>query len=286
MPRTRRLSPALCAASIAAMAAAAMSASPAAADPLSYVALGDSFQSGPGIPTQVNVQCGRSDHNYAHLAAAATGVTLTDVTCGGARIKDMTESQYPGTPPQFDALKADTDVVTVGIGGNDLPFAEVVLVCGSMGAFNPFGKPCTDYYNPGGKDELLRRMNEQLLLKLTAVVDAIQAKSPQARVLFVGVPSVVPESGSCWGPNNPVAAGDYPYLVKVTKNLNATFAKAAANAGGEYVDIYPNSLGHDICKPAGTRWVEGVFPGDIAAPVHPNGLGMKGAAQLVTAAIG
>ncbi|WP_109506368.1 SGNH/GDSL hydrolase family protein [Nocardioides speluncae] len=268
--------------------AALLTTAPATAadDPPSYVALGDSFVSGPLIPNQVDLPCGRSDHNYPHLAAAAVGASLTDVSCGGARIQDMTGRQFPWTAPQFDALQPDTDIVTVGIGGNDLPFAEVVGVCGGLGALQPFGKPCTTYYNRGGVDELAQRMATQLEPRLTDVVKTIKQRSPQARVLFVGVPSVIPESGpSCWSLNVPIAPGDYPYLVKVTKNLNRTFAKAAANAGAEFVDIYPNSLGHDICKPIGVRWVEGIIPGAVAAPVHPNLLGMEGAAEVVAATI-
>ncbi len=250
----------------------------------SYVALGDSFTSGPLIPNQVAPLCGRSDQNYPRLTATAIGAQLTDISCGGARVQDMTSAQHPATTPQFAALKPDTQLVTVSIGGNDLPFGEVVGVCGALGALNPFGKPCTAVYNAGGKDELARRLT-LLESKLTAVVTGIRERSPGARVLFVGVPSVLPESGSCWGPNMPVAPGDYAYLVKVTKNLNATFAKAAANGGAEFVDIYPNSLGHDVCKPVGVRWVEGIVPGAIAAPVHPNLLGMQGAAAVLTKAI-
>lgn len=276
-----------CVASLfAAAAVAVLAPGVAQAQTLDYVALGDSFVSGPLIPNQVDIPCGRSDQNYPHVVAEAIGAKLTDVSCGGARIQDMTGAQFPSaSKPQFDALTAETDLITVGIGGNDLPFAEVVLVCGSMGAFQPAGKPCTDHYNRGGVDELARRMQEDLLPRLTEVVEGIQERSPNARVLFVGVPSVIPESGSCWGPNLPVASGDYPYLVKVTKNLNSTFEKAAVNAGAEYVDIYANSLGHDVCKPTGTRWVEGVFPTAAAAPVHPNALGMRGAALQVAAAI-
>lgn len=61
--------------------------------------------------------------------------------------------------------------------------------------------------------------------------------------------------------------------------------RAGRPAGAEYVDVITASIGHDICKPAGIRWVEGLFPGDVAAPVHPNALGMQGAAQQVTNAI-
>ncbi len=56
--------------------------------PQHYVALGDSYASGPGIPAQRAdpIGCQRSTHNYPALLAQALGIRdYTDVSCGGAR---------------------------------------------------------------------------------------------------------------------------------------------------------------------------------------------------------
>ena len=71
--------------------------------------MGDSYTAGPGIlpvsPT-APPQCGQSAANYPHLDAAALGLSLTDVSCGGAKTENLTNEQFPGvTPPQFNALK-------------------------------------------------------------------------------------------------------------------------------------------------------------------------------------
>ena len=84
----------------------------ASANATTYTALGDSYAAGPLIPNQsLNpLGCLRSDHNYAHLTAAAKALTLTDVSCSGATTNDMTESQNvePGpNPPQFNGLSAE-----------------------------------------------------------------------------------------------------------------------------------------------------------------------------------
>lgn len=73
--------------------AIAMLGAAAGASAATYTALGDSYAAGPLIPNQsLNpLGCLRSDHNYAHLAAAAKGLTLTDVSCSGATTNDMTE---------------------------------------------------------------------------------------------------------------------------------------------------------------------------------------------------
>src|SRR5918992_6012306 len=67
-----------------------------------YVALGDSFTSGPLIPVQYGTPLGclRSTNNYpALLARRLNPGTFVDVSCGGADTADMTSAQdvTPGT---------------------------------------------------------------------------------------------------------------------------------------------------------------------------------------------
>ena len=59
-----------------------------------------------------------------------------------------------------------------------------------------------------------------------------------------------------------------------------------AKQAKELIDWYRASIGHDACKPPAVRWVEPLVPANAAAPVHPNLLGMIGAANLVVAAAG
>ncbi|MFE4718766.1 GDSL-type esterase/lipase family protein, partial [Streptomyces sp. NPDC056728] len=95
------------------------------AAPVRYVALGDSYSSGLGIPDEVDSNCGRSNSNYPSLVAGALNAAgVTDVTCAGADTSDMAGPQ-DSTPPQLDALRPDTTLVTLGIGGNDLGLQEV-----------------------------------------------------------------------------------------------------------------------------------------------------------------
>ncbi|HEX3979634.1 MAG TPA: SGNH/GDSL hydrolase family protein, partial [Acidimicrobiales bacterium] len=109
----------------------------AAVVPGTYVALGDSYTSGPAIPTQLGpttnpsapASCLRSSQNYPSLAARALGLDLVDASCGGATTEDMDTSQGPGIPAQLDALRATTSVVTLGIGGNDFGFSTIATNC-------------------------------------------------------------------------------------------------------------------------------------------------------------
>ena len=82
----------------------------------------------------------------------------------------------------------------------------------------------------------------------------------------------------------PVADGDIAYLREKQKELNAMLAAQAAANGASLIDWYRASIGHDACKPPLIRWVEPLVPANAAAPVHPNLLGMIGAAKLVVEA--
>lgn len=127
-------------------------AAPTVAAAADWVGLGDSYAAGPLIPNQSlsPLGCLRSDHNFAHLAAAQRGLSLADVSCSGATTDDMTAAQRTsaGTnPPQLDALSDATRVVSLQIGGNDIGFSSIIQGCASA---SPFGHPCRDRYTGGG----------------------------------------------------------------------------------------------------------------------------------------
>jgi hypothetical protein len=255
--------------------------------PQSYVALGDSYTAGPLIPLQETdpLGCLRSDRNYPHLVATALGVPeFRDPSCSGAETDDMTQPQgvSPGpNPPQFDRLDAGTQLVTLGIGGNDIGFSEIIENCGSL---TPTGHPCQDHYVVNGRDELRERI-AMTAPKVAAVLDGIRQRSPLARVLVVGYLAILPESGpGCW-PQMPIAPDDVPYLRGIQKELNAMLEQQAVANGAEYVDAYAASVGHDACQLPVVRWVEPVVPASPAAPVHPNLFGMQGYAAAVLARI-
>jgi lysophospholipase L1-like esterase len=272
-------------------ALAAVSASAATSSGLrgDYVALGDSYTSGPLIPNQIIEagMCGRSDHNYPHLIAPSLGATeFRDASCGGAETEDMTATQDldygPDNPPQFDRLDRDTKLVTLGIGGNDVGFGEIIDNCVSP---TPTGHPCTDHYVVNGNDELRQRITDTAP-KITAVIQGIKARSPRAKIFVVGYPAIFPETGTgCW-PQMPIAPDDVAYLRGIQKALNAMIANTAAANRVTYVDVYTPSIGHDACQPLTiNRWVEPAAPNQPAYPVHPNLAGEQGMANAVLTAI-
>lgn len=265
----------------------AAGAAPEQAAPTSYVALGDSFVAGPLIPNQLAdpLGCLRSDHNYPHLLASASGqAQLRDRSCSGAQTDDMFTAQgvWPGpNPPQLDALDASTGLVTLSIGGNDIGFGEIIQSCVAL---FPWQTPCRDTYLAGGQDEISARIAETAP-KVGEVLAAIDQRAPAARVLVVGYPAIVPHSGTgCW-PTMPLGWNDVSYLRAKHQELNAMLASQAAAHGATYVDAYTPSIGHDACASLLVRWVEPLVPVNPAAPVHPNARGMEGVATAVEAVL-
>lgn len=275
-------------AGLARPAGAADPAGPGA--PAGYVALGDSYTAGPGIPTQTPESggCGRSDHNYPHLVAATLAVArFTDVSCGSATTDHMTSPQpLPGgltNGPQLDALTPDVGLVTLGIGGNDIGFGEIILTCAAHSLLLPVTAPCREHYTRHG-DELTARI-DATAPKVAAVLAGIRERAPAARILVVGYPVILPAAGpGCW-PLVPIAVGDVAWLRTVQARLNAMLAEQAAADGATFVDTYTSSVGHDVCRLPGRKWVEGMIPTSPASPVHPNALGMANTAREVVAAL-
>ncbi|MGW3285295.1 SGNH/GDSL hydrolase family protein [Streptomyces sp. NPDC001002] len=279
---------ACCAMALSAAGATAASASISTARPtartVDYVALGDSYASGPGIPTQVDTACARSDGNYPSLLAAARNWQLTDVSCSGATTTALAGPQG-AQPPQLDALSADTDVVTLTVGGNDLGFSNNLATCAGLTSKDPTGHPCQTFFTSDGTDRLEQRVND-IAPKIAAALDAVRERAPYAKVVVVGYPDLFPEDGvGCTGSAVPIAAGDFAYLRDTEKKLNSMLASQASANGAGYVDTYTPTVGHDMCRPAGERWIEPLVATAPAAPAHPNAQGQQAMAAAVENAL-
>ena len=217
------------------------------------------------------------------MAAALAVGRFTDVSCGSATTAHMTEAQpLPDgltNGPQLDALGPDVDLVTLGIGGNDIGFGEIIANCVARSLLLPVTAPCRAHYTRQG-DELGARI-AATAPKVAAVLAGIRQRAPAARVLVVGYPVILPAAGpGCW-PLMPIAVGDVAWLRTVEGRLNAMLAEQAAAAGAIFVDTYSSSVGHDVCRLPGDKWVEGLVPTAPASPVHPNALGMANSAAEV-----
>jgi lysophospholipase L1-like esterase len=265
----------------AAPARPAAPASPAAFE--RYVALGDSYTAGPLIPTtDVAGGCFRSDHNYPSLLAARLDVErFVDVSCAGATTADLQHPQNTvqdaTVPPQLRAVDGDTDLVTIGLGGNDHAlFATLVGICTSLRSTVPHGAPCAEHL--AGLHPGLREITRDIADHLVEAVTAVRERAPAATVVLVGYPRLVPDHGTCRA--LPLAHGDYATGRRVTRQLNDAVARAARLTGALFVDMYAASRGHDICS--ADPWVNGRRDRrGVALGYHPLAAGMAAVADAI-----
>ena len=260
------------------------------AAPTEYVALGDSYVAGPGIPRQngLPLGCARSDNDYPSIVRSSLHPErFRDVSCSGATTANLAGAQQVagGTnPAQLDALTTRTDLVTLGIGGNDIGFGQIIVSCGKLSSSQPLGAACRDHYRQGGVDGLSARINATAP-KVDAVLATIRKRAPHAKVLLVGYPTILPDTGPGCYPVVPFSPGAVAWLRETEKALNAMLAERADHGGTEFVDTYTRSIGHDVCQLPGRKWVEGLVPTSPAAPAHPNALGLRSSAAAVLAAV-
>ncbi|MEU8973281.1 SGNH/GDSL hydrolase family protein [Streptomyces monashensis] len=254
-----------------------------------YVALGDSYAAGAGIPAQSAGLCLRSDHDYGRLVAASLGPrTYRDVTCAGAKVGALTTAQTDAgivvNGPQLDAVAPDTTLVTLTVAGDnlgtsDFGFGDLAVTCTALSVTDPLGAPCRDFY----QNTLDQRM-DTAAAQLGSALRLIRARAPRARVLVVGYPAVLPDDPErCLG-RLPVTTGDIAFLRSVLGDLDDTVAATARAAGATYVDTLTPTRGHDSCSAA--PWIEGLVPASPTLPLHPNATGERAMANAVLDALG
>lgn len=253
-----------------------------------YVALGDSYTSAPLVPvTDVANGCFRSTGNYPALVARVLGAHLVDRSCGGATTAHLWRRQFPAVPPQLSAVTPGTDLVTLGIGGNDGGvFGRMLSACtrAGSGAASPSGSstPCRDRMATADGGDLLLDAVAAGRDDVVRAVRAIERRAPRAEVLLVGYPRLLTAGRTC--PELPLAAGDYAYVERVNRGLNDNLRYAARRTGASYVDVWAASRRHDICSDQ--PWVNGSRTDrQRAAAFHPFAMEQEAVAQLVVRAL-
>lgn len=271
----------------AALLAASCSGSHHSSPPSRYVALGDSYAAGilTDKPVGTPAGCLRSADDYPHVVQRSLhATTFADVTCNGATTADVAGAQDVlggRNAPQLNAVTADTTLVTITLGGNDIGFVSIIAHCASL---IPAGSPCKNHYVAGGRDQLAAQI-AATAPKIAAVLAAVHRQAPRAQVLLVGYPDLLPPAGGCW-PRVPFTDADANYLRGVEVQLDAMLAAQARAGHARYVDTYTPSLGHDMCRSDDSRWVEPLLPTSPAAPFHPNAIGEAHMAGAVLAVLG
>ena len=168
-----------------------------------YVAMGDSAAAAPLVPDQAQpVGCLKSTNDYPSVLARRIGAAaFDDVTCSGARTQDLVSRSQPTrtgpVPPQLEAVTADTRLVTVTIGGNDVDLPTIATKCRRTTLDVP---PCAPDLTAGGVDTISQAIDDDADA-WSNLVDAIRERAPSARVVLVGYGTYVRPEGC--SPTNP-----------------------------------------------------------------------------------
>lgn len=242
---------------LAALALAATSALPANGAPQRFVydALGDSFAAGSGAAAPQDA-CGRNDSAYPHVLDGRMRIALDDfAACGGATIPSMLATQ-------LTALGAETDLVTVSIGGNDIGWSAAVTAC-LIGT----EEQCAQAIQ--GTSQLIE---QQLPAGLDTAYTQISAAAANAHVVVTGYPRLFsPEHGDF------VPFPQLPAVISVAEQemlndgadlLNSVIAEVAAEHRFQFVDVTSRYTGHGVNAP--DAWLTGL---DQPVPLHPTAKG-------------
>lgn len=243
-----------------------------------YVAIGDSFTAGGPIGELQpgSEDCVRSRQGYPTRVARTLDLSVTDVSCGGATTSDVLEGS-DDAPAQVAAVTAKTKLVTVSVGGNDGGiYVTAFINCLRFAKVTRVGAPCKASFGSAFASRV-----SAVTQSVGAVLDAVQRRAPQARVMVVTYPRLLPDDDVC--PALPYPAGDVAWVTQVERGLSEAMRQAATARGVEVVDMHELSEGHDLCS--ATPWVNGLRPkANDGWFLHPNAAGAKAAASAVTAA--
>ncbi|WP_183092454.1 SGNH/GDSL hydrolase family protein [Nocardioides stalactiti] len=239
-----------------------------------YVAFGDSYTAAPGTgPFSRDDNCAQTTVNYPHQIAEELGLELQDHSCNGATTEDVVGAQT--TPrgleiqgPQIDGVDEDTDLVTFRLGANDFGLIARIFGCAAAYAKGNLGDspdPCTTLDASSPQGPAAERFDD-LARNVEGALQAIRDRAPNAEVIVIGYPQIVPPSGSC--DQLPLAPGDEAWARGIVEGFNDALQAGADAIGATYVDMFEPSAGHDTC--AEDPWMAGLtVVGGGAVVFHP-----------------
>lgn len=243
-----------------------------------YVAMGSSYSAGPGVgaPDPTSGNCGRSKSNYAQLLAKRRQLSLTDVACSGATTENILEHGQYGFARQIDALDAETRLVTILIGGNDLSYVQSLfsLSCRDRGASD-----CRLVDAQG-----IKQRSAALSSRLGKVIDAVRRRSPKARIILVGYLPAVPVDPKINCQALFLSKKNADWLRRLTQSLSDDLERTAARKKVEWVSAYDLGKGHEVCsaEPYVSGFGAPQQPGWAApVPYHPTQAGMNRIAEAL-----
>lgn len=230
-----------------------------------YVAMGSSFAAGSGIDESKPgspARCGRSVSNYAALVAEHFNLALDDQTCGGATTESIL-APWGELPAQIDAVNADTRLVTITVGGNDIGYVGSLFAgtCRALGIDAlDLGKavlPCKTMLALGVPDDAAYG---KLAGNLREIADLVHSRAPKATLVFVQYVTLVSDK-DC--PDARLLPADLAQAREIGIRLADVTAQVAREKGALLLAADELSRDHTPCD---------AEPWSIGFPVDPKAI--------------
>jgi alpha-tubulin suppressor-like RCC1 family protein len=266
-----------------------------------YVALGDSYASGEGDPpfdpttddAETGDTCHRSLKAYPNQLTGMLeadpmmlDLPLVSYACSGATTAHVTGTALDDTePPEVshpDTLNANTALVTVTVGGDNIHFSHILITCAVLdlvyeatGELGPilsqiFGgippdSSCADdqsfttdvinsIQNLQNRDTSCTDITTNALCN---TFENIANAAPNASVIATDYPELFPNDPSAQACPSLVALftqDDQNFFNAAAQFLDAQEEAAAARAGVNFVDVQSAFAGHAVCGTGG-EWL-------------------------------
>jgi len=253
--------------------APAASAANGATEPISWLAAGDSYSSGEGLPHYAGpcVQALKgtgsevwADNAYDDLAGSMPGLEAPVlVACTGAKIDQFVDHSDKAGTSEFDGTKQErVDLVTFTFGGDDVGFRPIIEQCIGLTSQWP-----TDPGHNCPKDSIVRSIiADKVGARYPGFLDEVANKAmiEGGNIVVLGYPDLIEDPqfwpgldkflGMCMG----ILAHDTQLIRAWAGDLNATIGQAVST--------------FDSQPPTSRRDVEATFvdvnTGQPASPSH------------------
>lgn len=243
------------------------------------MALGDSRAAGPSTLRFLNDSCGRTAASYPRLLEEwLQPEFFTFAACSGAKVEnilDTPQETRDGSelPLQIDAVNAETTLITISIGGNDVQWYKIARACFTDEEGGD--RKCRD--DPETRIAAMESL-QPLRPRLDRLFGTLKQRAPKALIFIASHGGTVGNHGC--HPVIPASDEDAQFIAEYQTAMNRIIRAAAAQAGVTYVDLATASVGHDACQPRGVKWYEGAVTTSTSLSMHPNNTGNRAFARL------
>uniref|UniRef100_UPI0035CC33F2 SGNH/GDSL hydrolase family protein n=1 Tax=uncultured Sphingomonas sp. TaxID=158754 RepID=UPI0035CC33F2 len=246
-----------------------------------YVALGSSFAAGLGLGERVAdspIVCQRSVNGYPQQLARMRGLSLVDMSCSGATTRHVLAGGQVFQGPQIDAIRRDTALVTLTSGGNDVSYVSDLTFMAGRNGSGLIGWGLKQFWKGPLAPE--QRDFQVLETTLLATLREIRRRAPDAKVVVVTYPVVLPPHDTC--AKLGLDAAQVAAMRTVGERLADATRSAARQGGAIVVDMQRRGVGHDACS--AEPWVNGAR--DVkGALFHPTLAGAEATARAISEAL-